>query len=238
MSSPAQLSGGYQGLNTSALGPTQNFHIWDTVLPFDEKDWSKLAVCPSKKEKVAVYKRCERRVLLGFSRRAWSDQLEQFYYNYNNRISKATQPSTLYEKFFGRPNFSTTTAEIEAPANLTSGEREFLRDCHLNVEADDGNNPEDELPDPSTPTAVSSAPVLEDDVEESEPTMDQLPGPSVPYQAAQGSWQDASDNRRIYIASFNKQYPLERFSNSAAETVGITLNRQLDRRLISDPTRP
>ncbi|KAK3739681.1 hypothetical protein RRG08_053536 [Elysia crispata] len=68
-----------------------------------------------------------------------------------------------------------------SPANLTLEEREFLRDCQPDVEedeedADDGNNPEDELPDPSTPTAVSSAPVLEDDVEESEPTMDQLSG--------------------------------------------------------------
>ncbi|KAK3796003.1 hypothetical protein RRG08_028090 [Elysia crispata] len=83
-----------------------------------------------------------------------------------------------------------------SPANLTPEEREFLRECQLDVKADeenadDGNNPEDELPDPSTPTAVSSQPVLEDDVEESEPSMDQLPRPSVPHQAAQGSWQDA-----------------------------------------------
>ena len=102
-----------------------------------------------------------------------------------NTITASTKPLSHrhhnYEKFFGRPNFPTKTAEMVSPANLTLEEREFLRDCQPDVEedeedADDGNNPEDELPDPSTPTAVSSAPVLEDDVEESEPTMDQLSG--------------------------------------------------------------
>ncbi|KAK3784447.1 hypothetical protein RRG08_039448 [Elysia crispata] len=62
-----------------------------------------------------------------FKNPAWSDQLEEFYYNYNNRINKATQPSTRYEKFFGRPNFSTTTAEMVSPANLTPKERVFER---------------------------------------------------------------------------------------------------------------
>ena len=36
----------------------------------------------------------------------WVEQLQGFYYSYNNRVNKATRPSTPYQMFFKRPNFA------------------------------------------------------------------------------------------------------------------------------------
>ncbi|GFN76749.1 hypothetical protein PoB_000325500 [Plakobranchus ocellatus] len=55
--------------------------------------------------------------------KGWAGQLEQFYYSYNNIIIKSTRPSTPYEKFLGRSNFSTTTAEMIATYMVYSGYR-------------------------------------------------------------------------------------------------------------------
>ncbi|GFN93908.1 Pol polyprotein [Plakobranchus ocellatus] len=73
--------------------------------------------------------------------KGWAEQLQHFYYCYNNRVNKATRPSTPYEKFFGRQNISTTTAEMVAPANLTQEERNFLNSAQVDV--DDEKNTED-----------------------------------------------------------------------------------------------
>ena len=42
MSSPAELSRCYEGLNAGALGSAQHFHIWNTVLPLDVENCSKV----------------------------------------------------------------------------------------------------------------------------------------------------------------------------------------------------
>lgn len=36
----------------------------------------------------------------------WPSELQEFYYNYNNRVHKATKPATPYQLFFQRPNFA------------------------------------------------------------------------------------------------------------------------------------
>ena len=53
----------------------------------------------------------------------WSEQLPYFYYQYNNRVNKATRPSTPFRLFFGRPNMAAPTTEQVDINNLTPEER-------------------------------------------------------------------------------------------------------------------
>ncbi|VDI67756.1 Hypothetical predicted protein [Mytilus galloprovincialis] len=67
----------------------------------------------------------------------WPSELQEFYYNYNNRVHKATKPATPYQLFFQRPNFAPPVDEQIPFTILTQEERLFLTTAHLDVEDKD-----------------------------------------------------------------------------------------------------
>ncbi|XP_071176195.1 uncharacterized protein [Mytilus edulis] len=67
----------------------------------------------------------------------WPSELQEFYYNYNNRVHKATKPATPDQLFFQRPNFAPPVDEQIPFTILTQEERLFLTTAHLDVEDKD-----------------------------------------------------------------------------------------------------
>ena len=128
----------------------------------------------------------------------WYDQLPAFYYEYNNRVNKATRPETPFQRFFGRPNFAAPTMEMVPIVNLTLEERAFLNQAHLDVEEDNQDSEEisdnSNRPNTDMPETVALEP-NKDSAQDDPNHISQMN----PYYAA------------LYRQSFEKKYPLEQF---------------------------
>ena len=64
----------------------------------------------------------------------WPSRLEFFYYTYNTRVHKALMGKTPIEVYLRRPNFSMFSAPSKQ--DLTSEEKEFLDNTHLDGDGD------------------------------------------------------------------------------------------------------
>ena len=63
----------------------------------------------------------------------WVDNLQEFYYTYNNRLNKATRPNTPYQMFFKRPNFAAPLNDkVRNIQTITEGTELFLKKAHHN----------------------------------------------------------------------------------------------------------
>ncbi|CAC5400143.1 unnamed protein product [Mytilus coruscus] len=67
----------------------------------------------------------------------WPSELQEFYFNYNNRVHKATKQATPYQLFFKRPNFAPLVDEQIPFTILTQEDRLCLTTAHLDVEDKD-----------------------------------------------------------------------------------------------------
>ena len=141
----------------------------------------------------------------------WSEQLPYFYYQYNNRVNKATRPSTPFRLFFGRPNMDAPTTEQVDINNLTPEERLFLQTSHIDVDIEEDNH------DAEYTNIHENTPDVQTTIDESAPVEhnDSLTDASAYYQS-------------IYTKLFLKDFPLETFNQQKTgqlkPTVGLVVD--------------
>lgn len=145
-----------------------------------------------------------------FLEEKWHEQLQRFYYEYNNRMNKATQPQTPYERFFSRPNFAPPSCEQVLLVNLTEEEKAFLQQAHIDVESDDNTDDVDMIEEAITTDGKQT----HEDLTNDPPTGRSAPGKASGQHRAKRCKPTTKMHpyyEAIYRQSFASNYPLEKF---------------------------